>query len=106
MVSKLKVALVLVIIGAISGFLIWGTNELTYEGILANRAAREESYYKKIFSIEDSVSITISETELEDNLIEVVIEDDSDNVLGYIYKQSDINAYGGITLMDKYYIHY
>ena len=31
MVSKLKTALVLVIIGAISGFLIWGTNELSRE---------------------------------------------------------------------------
>lgn len=99
MVSKLRVALVLVVIGAISGFLIWGTNELTNEGILENRQAREESYYKQIFDIDDSVSISFTSELVTDDLEEVVIEDANGDIIGYIYKQKDTNAYGNIIIL-------
>lgn len=99
MASKLRVALVLVFIGAISGFLIWGTNELTFDGIIENRQAREESYYKEIFTIDDSVAISFTVSEVSDGLEEVVIEDTSGTTLGYIYKQADTNAYGNIIVL-------
>lgn len=98
MVSKLKTALVLVIIGAVSGFLIWGTNELSKEGILENREIREQGYYKEIFSLDDNDEISFTKTD-NDGLEEVILLDSEDDIIGYIYKMSDTNAYGGIVIL-------
>ena len=100
MVSKLKTAMVLVVIGIISGLSIWGANELTYQDILDNRQAREEGYYKEIFDLDQSVEIMPVVTELDNGLVEVEITDKSTNeVVGYIYKGEETNAYGDIVIL-------
>lgn len=96
--SKLKTALVLFIIGAISGFLIWGTNELSREGILANRELREQGYYKEIFSLDEDEKISFTKSD-NDGLEEVILLDSNEDVIGYIYKMSDTNAYGNIIIL-------
>ena len=99
MVSKLKTAIVLVVIGAISGFLIWGTNELSYEGIAENREIREQGYYKEIFNLEDDYEITFTKETLDSGLEEVELLDENSDVIGYIYKMTDTNAYGDIVIL-------
>lgn len=100
MVSKFKTALVLVVIGIISGLSIWGVNELTYRDILDNRQDREEGYYKEIFAIDESIEITFEEDELDNGLIEVEISIKSTKeVVGYIYKGEETNAYGNIVVL-------
>ncbi len=98
MVSKLKTAIVLVIIGALSGFLIWGVNELSKDGILENREIREQGYYKEIFNLDENTIISFTKTE-NYGLEEVVLLDSSDEVIGYIYKMSDTNAYGNTIVL-------
>ena len=99
MVSKLKTALVLVIIGAVSGFLIWGTNELSLEGIAGNREIREQGYYKEIFNLDDDFVITFTKETLDSGLEEVELLDANSDVIGYIYKMTDVNAYGNIVIL-------
>lgn len=98
MASKLKTALVLVIIGAVSGFLIWATNEMSYEGILENREIREQGYYKDLFNLDENAVISFTKSEIDD-LEEVVISNSDDEVIGYIYKMSDTNTYGNIVIL-------
>ena len=64
MMDKLKTALVLLIIGAVSGLLIYGTNELTKDGIIAIRQEREQSYYMDIFSLDAASEITFDKITL------------------------------------------
>lgn len=99
MLGKLKTALVLVIVGALSGFLIWGTNELTNEDILLNRELREQAYYKDIFGLDESIEITYNAEIISDLLEEIIIYDVDNNVLGYIYKGTDKNNYGDIVIL-------
>ena len=75
MLDKFKTALVLVIIGAVSGFLIWGTNELTNEDIVLNRELREQGYYKEIFGLEESFEITFEKITINEKLVEIVLKD-------------------------------
>ncbi len=99
MLDKLKVAVVLLVIGAVSGFLIWGTNELTFDGIMDNREAREQSFYKEIFGLEDEFKITFTKSDVTDLLEEVVLLDSNDEVIGYIYKSTDNNSYGEVVVL-------
>ena len=100
MLDKLKIAIVLVIIGAISGFAIWGTNELTYEGIETNRLEKERGFYREIFQLDDDAVITTTSIDLEGNLVEEITILDSDGVVvGYIYKGTETNKYGDITVL-------
>jgi len=99
MLGKFKTAIVLVIIGAISGFLIWGTNELTNEDILLNRELREQAYYKDIFGLDEAVEITYDSERISDLLEEVIIYDVDSNILGYIYKGIDKNNYGDVVIL-------
>jgi len=98
--DKLKIALVLVVIGALSGIIIYGVNELTEETIAQNKIDREISYYKELFDLEDSVEITFDAIDLDGNLSqEVTIYDASGDVIGYIYKATDKNNYGEVTVL-------
>ncbi|AIO18805.1 Electron transport complex subunit RnfG [Candidatus Izimaplasma bacterium HR1] len=97
--SKFKTALVLLVIGAISGFLIWGTNELSKDGILENREIREQGYYKELFNLDDDFVITFTKEILESGLEEVELVDANSDVIGYIYKMTDTNAYGDIVIL-------
>ncbi len=100
MMDKLKTALVLLIIGAISGLLIYGTNEITKDGIIEIRADREQTYYMDIFALDENANITFDKLELGDGLEEeVTIYDKDGNLLGYIYKGTDKNNYGEVTVL-------
>jgi electron transport complex protein RnfG len=100
MLDKLKVAIVLVVIAAVSGFLIYQTNELTYEGIAANKLEKERGFYREIFGLEDDADITATVLDIDGDLKEeIVIEDADGNVIGYIYKGEETNNYGDITIL-------
>jgi electron transport complex protein RnfG len=99
MLDKFKVALVLVIIGAISGFLIYGTNELTHETIAEKRADQELDFYKDIFDIDLEETITTSEVVIDNGMIEVEIINNVSETVGYVYKGSETNNYGDITVL-------
>jgi len=98
--AKLKIALVLVVIGALSGIIIYGVNTLTEETIAQNKIDREISYYKDIFGLADSDVITFTSIDLDSDLDqEVTIFDSNDDVIGYIYKATDKNNYGEVTVL-------
>ena len=102
MFSKLKTALVLVVIGGISGLIIFGVNELTYERIEANLIEQEEAFYKEIFSLEDDALIFAEKIEIDGDLDqEIVIRDTNESgaIIGYIYKDATKNNYGDITVL-------
>ncbi len=102
MLDKLKTAAVLVVIGMISGFLIWGTNEITAEGIAANKILKEQGYYKEIlgldkdFVLAEELSIILLDGDLVE---EIIITDTEGTVYGYIYKGNEVNNYGDITVL-------
>jgi electron transport complex protein RnfG len=100
MLDKLKTALVLVVIGAISGLLIFGTNALTEEGIAANKLEKEQGFYRQLFDIDDSQDITTSVVVVEEDVFEeITITDSSDTIIGYIYKGNQTNNYGDVTVL-------
>lgn len=100
MLDKLKVALVLLVIGSLSGIIIYGVNELTYEIIAQNKIEREISYYKELFNLEESVEITFETIALDNEIDqEVIVSDLNDEVIGYIYKATDKNIYGEVTVL-------
>jgi electron transport complex protein RnfG len=99
MLDKLKVAFVLVVIGAISGFLIYGTNELTADTISENRYNQELDFYREIFELTSDFVFTVESTQLENGLTEVVLLDSNQETIGYVYKGSDTNNYGDITVL-------
>ena len=100
MLDKLKVALVLLVIGALSGIIIYGINELTYETIAQNKIDREISYYKELFNLEENVEITFETIALDNGIDqEVIVSDSNDEVIGYIYKATDKNSYGEVTVL-------
>ena len=100
MLDKLKIALVLFVIGALSGLIIYGVNELTEDTIAQNKIDREISYYKEIFNLGDEVEITFDTIDLDNGIEqEVTIYDSNDDVIGYIYKATDKNNYGEITVL-------
>ncbi len=100
MLDKLKIAMVLVIIGALSGIIIYGVNELTEETIAENKINTEVSYYKELFNLSSDTNITYDTLDLEGYLEqEVVVYDDGGSVIGYIYKATDKNNYGEVTVL-------
>lgn len=108
MLNNLKKALVLFLIGAISGVSIWGVNELTKDQIAFNIKDREEGFYRDIFDLEEGQYIDYTTTELENGLEEIVvyldanengIVDNDETVYGLIYKGEDSNNYGDISIL-------
>ena len=100
MLDKLKVAVVLVVIGAVAGLLIYGTNALTEEPIEINLLEQEENYYKEIFSLDETTEIDVVKHDLDGDLEqEIIIRDTLGNVIGTIYKGSERNSYGDITVL-------
>lgn len=99
MLDKLKVAFVLVIIGAISGFVIYGTNELTADTIAENRYTQELDFYREIFTLDMEEEITATEISLDNGMSEVEITDSEGVIVGYVYKGSETNNYGDITVL-------
>ena len=102
MLDKLKIALVLVVIGALSGIIIYGVNLATEQDIIDNRIAREQGFYKDLFNIDEKEITTTSDPVLLDvnGLDEELIMYDADgNILGYIYKSTLKNNYGEVTVL-------
>jgi Na+-translocating ferredoxin:NAD+ oxidoreductase RnfG subunit len=107
MFSKLKTALVLVVIGGLSGLIIFGVNELTEETIKGNIEQQEKAYYRDIFGIEDNFKMYLDVTELDGDLDqEIVIYEADDNgnkidgvIYGMAYKDITKNNYGDITVI-------
>ena len=98
--DKLKIALVLVIIGALSGIIIYGVNELTETTIAKNKIDREISYYKDLFNLADEATITFDTIDLDNDLDqEIIVYDSNGDIIGYIYKATDENNYGEITVL-------
>jgi Na+-translocating ferredoxin:NAD+ oxidoreductase RnfG subunit len=108
MLANFKKALVLFVIGIISGVSIWGANELTAETIALNVLNREKGFYREILDIDDSVVIGFTDVKLNDLLTEVTvfedtnaneILDDGETIFGLIYKGEDSNNYGDVTVL-------
>lgn len=107
MFSKLKIALVLVVIGGLSGLIIFGVNELTEDKIEANIEEQEKAYYRDIFGINDDFKMFLDITELDGDLDqEIVVFEADDNgnkidgvVYGFAYKDITKNNYGDITVI-------
>lgn len=100
MLSKLKTALVLFVIGALSGLIIFSVNNLTEDVIAENQQTTEEGYYREIFHLAEDVAISFEKNDLTGGLDqEVVLYDSSDAVIGYIYKALDNNNYGNVTVL-------
>ncbi len=99
MLAKLKIALTLLVIGSISGILIWGTNALTEERIELNREAKRFEVYAEMF---DGVDLTKVETEtIENSLVEekLTMYDNSGTLLGYAFRGSANNALGYVNVV-------
>lgn len=102
MLDKLKTAFVLVVIGAVSGFLIFGANKLTFQAIIDNRIAREQALYNELFDKDESFKLQdeLEITELDGIITQEIVMVDADgNLLGYIYKGEDTNTYGDVTVL-------
>ncbi len=100
MLDKMKTTIVLVIIAAISGALIFAANEMTKDTIIENRIIREENLYKEIFGLESDDVITYEKLSLDGNLAEEVTVIDSDGIIiGYVYKGDERNNYGDIIVL-------
>jgi len=102
MFDKLKTALVLVVIGGLSGLLIYGVNELTYETIAKNRKEQEELYYKEMFGLSSDTVIIYDEDNPDGELLEIF--DFENNTIGFAYKSVDKNQYGDITVLVGIYV--
>jgi Na+-translocating ferredoxin:NAD+ oxidoreductase RnfG subunit len=107
MFNKLKTALVLVVIGGLSGLIIFGINELTEDTIQANIEEQEKAYYRDIFGIDDNFNMYLDITELDGELDQEVViyeADASGNkiqgvIYGVAYKDISKNNYGDITVI-------
>lgn len=111
MLSKLKTALVLLLIGAFSGGLIYIVNEITAPIIEANELARKIAFYSEIFNQDEVMfkdcttdTTEVGETfEIRDtcptDVSETFIYDKNDNYLGTVYEGTDVNSYGNISVL-------
>jgi len=101
MLDKLKIALVLVVIGALSGIIIYGVNVATEEKIVKNRIEQEFDYYKDLFNLDSDSKIILSEpTELSNGPdVELIVYDENFTIIGYVYKTATKNSYGDITIL-------
>lgn len=98
--DKLLKAVVLFVIGVVSGLAIWGVNLLTEDTIDENILNREKGFYKELFEIDESVGINFVETTIEEGFYEIEITLASDDsVVGYIYKGLENNNYGKVTVL-------
>ncbi len=97
MFDKLKTALVLVVIGGLSGLIIYGINELTEDVIAENRLEQERSYYREIFELSSDAEILYDEENPEGELLEIF--DIENNLIGFIFKGVEKNNYGEVTVL-------
>lgn len=96
MLAKLKVALVLVIIGSLSGASIYWVNDFTEPLIAENRLQQEIGLYAEIYPDIDTFTTEKLDTTLT---AKITIFDENDVCLGYVYKGYLVNNYGKITVL-------
>ncbi len=100
MLDKLRIAVVLLVIGALSGLAIWGTHTLTEERIEMNRERARLAVYLEMFpemDIEDGMVVEVIE---HSPIFEKIsIYDTSGNLLGYALRGSGNNAFGFVNLV-------
>ncbi len=101
MLDKMKIAIVLVVIGAISGLTIYSVNLLTEDTIAQNMIEKEQGYYKELFFLDEDAEVRFETNDFEDQEIsqEIVLYDADDQIIGYIYKGSDKNNYGDVIVL-------
>ena len=101
MLDKLKIAVVLVVIGAISGLTIYSVNLLTKDTIAQNRVEKEQSYYKELFFLDEDQEVSFEASDFDEEIIdqEIVLYDQDKQVIGYIYKGTDKNNYGDVVVL-------
>lgn len=98
MVAKLKTALVLLIIGSLSGLAIVGVNSLTEERIEENRIqAQYEDYLVMFPELADVEEETIEDDDVLDKKFTIL--DSDGNELGTIFRGHDTNSQGDITVL-------
>ncbi len=108
MLAKLKIAIVLLLIGAFSGGVIYVTNEITAPYIESNELSRTIDFYSEIFGVEDPNTLTyltcVTELVEEDDFLcpsevtETLIFVD-DVLVGKVYEGNDTNSYGKISVL-------
>lgn len=101
MFDKLKIAIVLVVIGAISGLTIYSVNLLTKDTIAQNMIEKEQGYYKELFYLDEDTEVSYETFDLENEDVEqeIVLYDANGDVIGYIYKGVDKNNYGEVVVL-------
>lgn len=101
MLDKIKIAIVLVVIGAISGLTIYSVNLLTEDKIELNMIEKEQGYYKELFYLDEDAEIRFETNDFDDQAIaqEIVLFDADDQIIGYIYKGTDKNNYGEVIVL-------
>jgi len=85
MLDKLRIALVLFVIGSLSGLSIVGVHRITEERIAENRLQKQYEAYMDIFPDMDINNMDIEE--IEDDIIHerITARDNDGNVLGFIF---------------------
>ncbi len=109
---KLKIAVVLLVIGAFSGLSIWGTHTLTYDRIQENRARARLQVYLDIFpdmdtTLEDPEDITssilgmrlVEEPEHSTVFEKYDVYDANNTQLGYLMRGRANNDFGYVEVI-------
>jgi len=97
MLDKLKIAAVLLVIGAISGISIWGVNELTAPVIERNQAAAEAEMYREIFPDLDTIDIQDYDHDFLNQM--VIIKGSNGNEIGRVFRGTVSNNFGQVTAL-------
>lgn len=101
MLDKLRIAIVLVVIGAVSGLTIYSVNLLTKDTIAQNRIEKEQSYYKELFYLDNDEEVSFEVEDFESEIIdqEIILYSAEGDVIGYIYKGTEQNNYGEVVVL-------
>ncbi len=100
LLEKMKVAAVLLIIGAVSGLAIFGTHTLTEERREENRRMAQLAIYLEMFdgavAPDDDDIVAIADSSVKEM---VTMRDGSGNILGYAFRGEGRISHGDITVI-------
>ena len=99
MLDKLKIAVVLLIIGSLSGLLIWGANELTVDRIEENRERARLAVYVDMFPDVDINRMAFEDIENSSVIEKITMYDSNGNLLGYALRGRQTNAFGFVNVV-------
>ncbi|MFU8786023.1 MAG: FMN-binding protein [Candidatus Izemoplasmataceae bacterium] len=99
MLAKFKTAFVLLIIGMVSGGLIWGTNALTEERIERNRELARLTVYVEMYPTLDPNNIVEEDIAHSAVTQKLTFYDNNGNLLGYAFRGTDNNAFGYVNVV-------